>query len=104
MFVPLRHVADVDELTTAEMTELMEIKKLATRQYTQLNLHWPDGTPMNVFTYMWRVRAGGEDLTFNVKKSMHLHLHMWPEKDGLMSSITDPDAANWDPGLLRVRP
>jgi Diadenosine tetraphosphate (Ap4A) hydrolase and other HIT family hydrolases len=102
MFIPLRHVTDLDDLTKSEMAELMVIKNIAIHQYAEADLRWPDGTPMNVFTYMWRVREGGNDLTFNVKKSMHLHLHMWLEKDGLMTSITDPDAFSWDPDILRV--
>lgn len=104
MFVPLRHIVDIDELTNAEFDELKIIKRRALDQYVKADLHHPDGQPVNMFSYEWRVRQGGIDKTFGVTKSVHLHLHMWPERDGLMSSITDPEAHMWNTDLLKLKP
>ncbi len=103
MFVPTRHITDIDELTEEEFSQLKQIKKKALSQYKKADLHWADGIPVNVFSYTWRVRQDGHDTTLNVSKSMHLHLHMWPEKDGMMSSITDPEAFTWNPELLKIK-
>lgn len=104
MFIPRRHITDVDELTTEEFTELKDLKQLALKRYKALDIKWPDGTTVNVFSYMWRVREGGVDQVSKVSKTMHLHLHMWPEDDGLMNSIADPYATEWNPDVLTTLP
>lgn len=103
MFVPRRHVADIEELTQEELDELITMKKLALARYAEANITWTDGTPINTFTYMWRVRDGGADLNFKVTKTVHLHVHMWPEVDGFQAFQVDPQAVNWDPNILRSK-
>lgn len=102
MFIPKHHIIDIDELTNAEFAELKYIKKKALNRYAEANLLWPNGNTVNVFSYSWRIREDGIDKTFGVNKSTHLHIHMWPEQDGLMSSITDPEAYTWDTDLLKI--
>ena len=100
IFVSKRHITGLGQVSQAEFEGFQAISEYAEAKYAAANLTWGDNTPINMYTYSWRYRGGGLDTTHNVKKSMHLHVHMWPERDGLMTSITDPQAVAWDPAIF----
>lgn len=88
-------------MTTEEFKDLKTICAYAESKCDAAQLTTAEGAPINLYTYTWRYREGGVDTTHNVRKPTHLHIHMWPERDGLMTSISDPEAHTWDPGIFK---
>jgi diadenosine tetraphosphate (Ap4A) HIT family hydrolase len=104
IFVTMRHITDIQQVSQPEFEDLKIIAAFAEKKYAQAKLQWDDKTPVSLYTYTWRNREHGRDTTHRVNKSTHLHLHMWPERDGLMTSITDPEATTWDPNIFMSNP
>ncbi len=95
MFIPKSHIEKIEELKLEEFEELSELKNYAEKTYKEkINPLLEDLIYM--FFYFWREREDGFDPHSNIKKPTHLHLHMVPERDGLMNKIVDPDASDFD--------
>jgi diadenosine tetraphosphate (Ap4A) HIT family hydrolase len=102
MFVPKRHIVDLEDISTEEFEDLKKVKQTALAQYEKADYHWPDGSAVSMFCYTWRVRQDGFDEINKVTKSAHLHIHMSPEQDNRWTPILDPEATKYDFHKLKV--
>ena len=100
MFIIKRHVDKIEEVSLEEFTDLTKFKQLAEKRYKENVKKLEDGDPIDMFFYFWRERENGIDKHFKLKKSIHLHLHMVPERDGTLDKITDPEAKDFNFKLL----
>jgi diadenosine tetraphosphate (Ap4A) HIT family hydrolase len=103
MFIPKRHIEDIDLVNEEEFIDLKGIKSIAVEQYKKAKIISPSNTEADLFLYFWKVRNDGFDSANKVTKSTHLHIHMVPDNDNSWIPILDPSAIEYEIELLKIK-
>ena len=88
MIIPKRHYSDIHELPDKELIEMIELYKYAHHKLLKTDLRYDDGTPVYQYIYFWRVRDRTKNKG-NIHKPSHFHLHLTPDRDGLLDPAMD---------------
>jgi diadenosine tetraphosphate (Ap4A) HIT family hydrolase len=101
MFVPKRHFEEMNELTVVEMGELMDIYSIAVEKFRTLKLDLVH-REISKFMFFWRLRDDPFEARNKSIRMVHFHMHLTPDREGLLDPILQKEACDWDPAKLEI--
>lgn len=101
MLVPKRHFREMSDVSIVEMGELVETYALVVTKLRSLRLAI-DGRPISKFLLFWRLRDEPAGDPRVPARLVHFHLHVTPDRDGLLDPVLEREACDWDPSQLVI--
>ena len=95
MIVPRRHIESPHEIDRdEEFKDYLEINEIAASGYRSSGFR-------RTASYT-RHREDPFEIETNTPRLTHLHIHVFPDRAGLLDPVLDADARDWDPNELLI--
>ncbi len=101
LLIPKRHFTELNQITVVEMGEFIETYTTATNKFRRLNIVI-DGLPVDRLLFFWRLRDSLHEEGSNTTRIGHFHVHLTPDRAGLIDPAIEENACDWDPKQLVI--